>query len=88
MSLLPFVAWSREQRDFHLELQHQGLVSRNHGDEVEESSDLGPNAEQDGASPNSHKHFFPYMGFCALIWDNVCHHCHRHHHHHHHQHHN
>ena len=52
MSLLPFVAWSREQRDFHLELQHQGLVSRNHGDEVEESSDLGPNAEQD----NHHHH--------------------------------
>ena len=36
-----------------------------------------------GASPNSHKHFFPYMGFCVLIWDNVRHHCHRHHHHHH-----
>ena len=39
--------------------------------------------EVDGASPNSHKHFFPYMGFCVSIWDNVCHHCHRHHHHHH-----
>ena len=37
----------------------------------------------DGASPNSHKHFFPYMGFCASIWDNVRHHCHHHHHHHH-----
>ena len=39
-----------------------------------------------GASPNSHKHFIPYMGFCASIWDNVRHHCHRHHHHHHHHH--
>ena len=37
----------------------------------------------DGASPNSHKHFFPYMGFCASIWGNVRHHCHHHHHHHH-----
>ena len=36
-----------------------------------------------GASPNSHKHFFPCMGFCASIWDNVRHHCHHHHHHHH-----
>ena len=36
-----------------------------------------------GASPNSHKHFFPYMGSCASIWDNVRHHCHHHHHHHH-----
>ena len=35
-----------------------------------------------GASPNSHKHFFPYMGFCASIWGNVRHHCHHHHHHH------
>ena len=39
--------------------------------------------DDDGASPNSHKHFFPYMGFCASIWGNVRHHCHRHHHHHH-----
>ena len=39
--------------------------------------------DDDGASPNSHKHFFPYMGFCASIWDNVRHHCHHHHHHHH-----
>ena len=38
----------------------------------------------DGASPNSHKHFIPYMGFCASIWDNVPHHCHHHHHHNHH----
>ena len=37
----------------------------------------------DGASPNSHKHLFPYMCFCASIWDNVRHHCHHHHHHHH-----
>ena len=36
-----------------------------------------------GASPNSHKHFFPYMGFRVSIWDNVRHHCHHHHHHHH-----
>ena len=36
-----------------------------------------------GASPNSNKHFFPYMGFCASIWNNVRHHCHHHHHHHH-----
>ena len=36
-----------------------------------------------GVHPNSHKHFFPYMGFCASIWGNVRHHCHHHHHHHH-----
>ena len=40
------------------------------------------NHNNNGASPNSHKHFFPYMGFCASIWDNVRHHCHHHHHHH------
>ena len=38
--------------------------------------------DEEGASPNSHKHFFPYMGFCASIWGNVSHHCHHHHHHH------
>ena len=37
-----------------------------------------------GASPKSHKHKIPYMGFCASIWDNVRHHCHHHHHRHHH----
>ena len=36
----------------------------------------------DGVHPNSHKHFIPYMGFCASIWDSVRHHCHHHHHHH------
>ena len=36
----------------------------------------GDDNDYDGASPNSHKHFFPYMGFCASIWDNVHHHCH------------
>ena len=36
-----------------------------------------------GVHPNSHKHFIPYMGFCASIWDSVRHHCHHHHHHHH-----
>ena len=35
----------------------------------------------DGVHPNSHKHFIPYMGFCASIWDSVRHHCHHHHHH-------
>ena len=34
----------------------------------------------DGVHPNSHKHFIPYMGFCASIWDSVRHHCHHHHH--------
>ena len=24
-----------------------------------------------GVHPNSHKHFIPYMGFCASIWDSV-----------------
>ena len=38
-----------------------------------------------GVHPNSHKHFIPYMGFCASIWDSVRHHCHHHHHHHDHQ---
>ena len=37
----------------------------------------------DGVHPNSHKHFIPFMGFCASIWDSVCHHCHHCHHHHH-----
>ena len=36
----------------------------------------------DGVHLNSHKHFIPYMGFCASIWDSVRHHCHHHHHHH------
>ena len=31
-----------------------------------------------GVHPNSHKHFIPYMGFCASIWDSVRHHCHHH----------
>ena len=35
-----------------------------------------------GVHPNSHKHFIPYMGFCASIWDSVRHHCHHHYHHH------
>ena len=50
-----------------------------------QDDDYGDDDDDDdeGASPNSHKHFFPYMGFCASIWDNVRHHCHRHHHHHH-----
>ena len=32
-----------------------------------------------GVHPKSHKHFIPYMGFCASIWDIVRHHCHHHH---------
>ena len=36
-----------------------------------------------GVHPNSHKHFIPYMDFCASIWDSVRHHCHHCHHHHH-----
>ena len=57
-----------------------------YGDGCGEVDDIDGDADNDddGASPNSHKHFFPYMGFCASIWDNVRHHCHRHHHHHHH----
>ena len=43
----------------------------------------GDDDDDDGASPNSHKHFFPYMGFCASIWDNVRHNCHHHHYYHH-----
>ena len=51
----------------------------------DDNDDDGDNDDgsDDGASPNSHKHFFPYMGFCASIWNNVRHHCHHHHHHHH-----
>ena len=30
--------------------------------------------DQDGVHPKSHKHFIPYMGFCASIWDSVRHH--------------
>ena len=57
--------------------------------ELEEMSEMPDDdykyvdGDEDGASPNSHKHFFPYMGFCASIWGNVRHHCHHHHHHHH-----
>ena len=38
--------------------------------------------DDSGVHPNSHKHFIPYMGFCASIWDSVRHHCHHCHHHH------
>ena len=44
-----------------------------------------PHPHHHGVHPNSHKHFIPYMGFCASIWDSVRHHCHHHHHHHDHQ---
>ena len=49
----------------------------------DEDDEDGVRHDGDGASPNSHKHFFPYMGSCASIWDNVRHHCHHYHHHHH-----
>ena len=52
--------------------------------EDDDYDDYDDHRHYDGASPNSHKHFFPYMGSCASIWDNVRHHCHHHHHHHHH----
>ena len=39
--------------------------------------------DSEGVHPNSHKHFIPYMGFCASIWDSVRHHCHPPPHHHH-----
>ena len=35
--------------------------------------------DHDGVHQKSHKHFIPYMGFCASIWDSVRHHCHHHH---------
>ena len=50
-------------------------------DDVDDDVD----GDGDGVHPNSHKHFIPYMGFCASIWDSVRHHCHHHHHHHDHQ---
>ena len=53
------------------------------GDDEEGNIGDEDDDEDGGASPNSHKHFLPYMGFCASIWGNVCHHCHHHHHHHH-----
>ena len=54
-------------------------------DHYDDDGDDGDNyGIKDCASPNSHKHFFPYMGSCASIWDNVRHHCHPHHNHHHH----
>ena len=59
------------------------LLVTNPLSDQEEMRDLDADHGQDGASPNSHKHFFPYMGFCASIWNNVRHHCHHHHHHHH-----
>ena len=61
------------------------VIIKDHGDTGYDDDDDDDNADDDndGASPNSHKHFFPYMGFCASIWGNVRHHCHHHHHHHH-----
>ena len=41
--------------------------------------------DYDGVQQKSHKHFIPYMVFCASIWDSVRHHCHHHHDHHDHQ---
>ena len=59
-----------------------GLCTRNDdADSVEDVLD----DDGDGVHPNSHKHFIPYMGFCASLWDSVRHHCLPHHHHHHHQ---
>ena len=61
-----------------------------HEDASDDDGDGGDDASDDdgdggdGVHPNSHKHFIPYMGFCASIWDSVRHHCHHHHHHHHH----
>ena len=51
-------------------------IDRNDDDDDDDDDDDG------GVHPNSHKHFIPYMGFCASIWDSVRHHCHHHHHHH------
>ena len=49
-------------------------------DDQDYQDDQDDQDDQDGASPKSHKHEIPYMGFCASIWDNVRHHCHHHHH--------
>ena len=50
-------------------------AERRSGDEDEEDvGDDDDDGGNGGASPNSHKHFFPYMGSCASIWDNVRHH--------------
>ena len=52
---------------------------------LEDDHDDNDDIDDNGVHPNSHKHFIPYMGFCASIWDSVRHHCHHHHHHHDHQ---
>ena len=54
------------------------LADHNVHDDDEENND--DEHDEYGASPNSHKHFFPHMGFCTSIWNNVRHHCHHHHH--------
>ena len=54
-------------------------------DEDSEKDEDNHDDDKEGVHPNSHKHFIPYMGFCASIWDSVRHHCHHHHHHHDHQ---
>ena len=56
-------------------------------DDDEDDDDDDDDDCEDGVHPNSHKHFIPYMGFCASLWDSVRHHClpYHHHHHHHHQ---
>ena len=56
-------------------------LTANVSDDIVHDDDDGD--ENYGASPKSHKHFIPYMVFCASIWDNVRHHCHHHHYHHH-----
>ena len=55
------------------------------GDDNDDEDGDDDDEEEDGVHPNSHKHFIPYMGFCASIWDSVRHHCHHHHNHHDHQ---
>ena len=60
----------------------QGGADNDNDDGDDSNDDVD---SDDGVHPNSHKHFIPYMGFCASIWDSVRHHCHHHHHHHDHQ---
>ena len=67
------------------DLHNLHLIRREEDGDDGDGDDGDVDEDGDGVHPNSHKHFIPYMGFCASIWDSVRHHCHHHHHHHDHQ---
>ena len=75
MNRIDSVRYLDKQGDSVSHLDEQGYASsckssksRGAKDNCEEEEEVGGgDQDQDGASPNSHKHFFPYMGSCASI---------------------